>query len=96
MKIIKKRTNEVNKLRGLDWVRWKHEITHINDIKRDIDTGKRIYHNVAELLEALNPAPLPEYTQEGYVGPRKKTSGSQKPQTKVLRWLGDENSVESD
>lgn len=91
MKIIEKRTNEVNKLRGLDWVRWKHEITHIKEIRRGIDTGKRTYETVAELLEALNPAPLPEYTQEGFVGSRKKTAVSPNSQTKIVRWFDDEN-----
>lgn len=46
MNLIRERTNEVNKLRGLDMVRWKHEITHIRELKRMIDTGKRVFPSV--------------------------------------------------
>jgi len=69
--LIKKRFIEVNKLRGLDTFRWKHEISHIKEIKRLMDTGRRIYSNVNELMLALNPAPLPEYVKENYEGKKK-------------------------
>jgi hypothetical protein len=61
-------------LRGLDMVRWKHEISHIKEIKRLMDTGMRIYPNVNELMLVLNPAPLPEYVKDDYDGPKKKST----------------------
>jgi len=31
---IKRRTDEVNALRGLDWVRFKHEKQHLEEMKQ--------------------------------------------------------------
>lgn len=71
---IKKRTDEVNALRGLDWVRFKHEKQHLEEMKQKMQMGL-IFKTVDHLVEALKPNLLPEYTLDG-LGKKKNSLNS--------------------
>jgi len=57
MRVIQKKMDQINRLRGLDWIRWKRESERITQIKLDIDQGRKKYRTVQALIDDLEAYP---------------------------------------